>query len=435
MPKIDSEFVSNELARCNRCGYCIRTCPTYRATGHEGYVARARNDLVRAVQRGHSELRQEMRDRFFKCLLCGACTESCLTDVQTDEIMVEAREAYRDTYGEPWLEKFIFRELLPNPQRLTTYARLIALGKNTGISGLARSLGLLKIISPKLDSAEGLIETMPRQFLRDQLPQIGFEAMAGWPAGWFRYEHSARQGPRFLYFVGCGSNYQAPAQVVGALRLLQASGCDITIAPNVCCGLPAYSYGDRAGARLVAELNVDVLAQGDYDLIVTECGSCSSFLKRYDRLLSATAKADKAKAISERVRDITEVLSDLELPPPQPSSHTVTYHDPCHLGRKQGIRAAPRALLRRVPGLEYVELPEADWCCGGAGSFNLANPDLSKEILKRKIEHVRETGADTLITSCPACIIQLAAGAREARLNISVRHLCEFLAAAHIGVE
>ncbi|MBM3476637.1 MAG: (Fe-S)-binding protein, partial [Armatimonadetes bacterium] len=186
MSKIDSEFVSNELARCNRCGYCIRTCPTYRATGHEGSVARARNDLVRAVQRGRTELLEEMRDRFFQCLLCGACTESCLTDVQTDEIMVEAREAYRKTHGVPWLQRFIFRELLPNPARLARYARLISLGKNTGISGLARSLGLLKIISPKLNSAEGLVEKMPREFFREQLPALGFHPVPDKPEGWFR---------------------------------------------------------------------------------------------------------------------------------------------------------------------------------------------------------------------------------------------------------
>jgi len=430
MSKIDSEFVSNELARCNRCGYCIRTCPTYRATGHEGSVARARNDLVRAVQRGRTELLEEMRDRFFQCLLCGACTESCLTDVQTDEIMVEAREAYRKTHGVPWLQRFIFRELLPNPARLARYARLISLGKNTGISGLARSLGLLKIISPKLNSAEGLVEKMPREFFREQLPALGFHPVPDKPEGWFRHEPSQVAGPRLLFFVGCGSNFQVPAEVVAGVRLLQAGACDITVAPNVCCGLPPYSYGDREGARLLAGANLDVLAGAEYDVLVTECGSCSSFLKQYPRLLIETDDAPPADALASKVRDITEVLPDLNLPEPKPMPHRVTYHDPCHLVRKQKIKAQPRDLLKRIPGVEYVELPEADWCCGGAGSYNLTNPDLSRRILARKIEHIRETGADTLITSCPACVIQLASGIRKTGLNVQVRHLCEFLAEA-----
>jgi glycolate oxidase iron-sulfur subunit len=434
MSKLNSEFVSNELARCNRCGYCIATCPTYRATGHEGSVARARNEVVRAVQRGRSELLEEMRDRFFQCLLCGACTESCLTDVQTDEIMVEAREAYRKTHGEPWLQRFIFRELLPHPERLARYARLISLGKNTGISGLARSLGLLKIVSRKLDNAEGLIERMPREFFRELLPDLGFHPIADKAKGWFRYGPSEVTGPCVLYFIGCGSNFQVPAEVLGGVRLLQAGGCAITVAPNACCGLPPYSYGDREGARLLAGANLDTLTQVECDLLLTECGSCSSFLKHYPRLLANTDDAPGAETMAGKVRDITEVLPDLRLPDPKPMHHKVTYHDPCHLGRKQQVTQQPRDLLKRIPGVEYVELPEADWCCGGAGSYNLTNPDLSKAILKRKVENIRETGADTLITSCPACVIQLASGIREAQLNVDVRHLCDFLAEAHLPV-
>jgi glycolate oxidase iron-sulfur subunit len=432
MPKLDSEFISNQLARCNRCGYCIRTCPTYRATGHEGNVARSRNDLVRAVQRGNSELLEEMGDRFFQCLLCGACTESCLTDVQTDEIMVEAREAYREAHGESWVERFIFRDLLPDPERLARYARLVALGKNTGISGLARSLGLLKIVSPKLDHAERLVEQMPRAFFREQLPDLGFHPAEGQSVGWFRYRPSRVTGLRVLYFVGCGSNFQVPGEVVAGVRLLQAGGCDITVAPNVCCGLPPYSYGDREGARLLAANNLDVLAQGDHDIVLTECGSCSSFLKHYPRLLEDSPNADRASVLAGTVRDITQVLPDLKLPEPRPMRHRVTYHDPCHLGRKQQIKAPPRDLLKRIPGVEYVELPEADWCCGGAGSYNLSNPELSGEILRRKVENVVATGADTLVTSCPACVIQLASGIREAGLDLQVRHLCDFLAEAHL---
>ncbi|MBM3497562.1 MAG: (Fe-S)-binding protein [Armatimonadetes bacterium] len=432
MPELDSEFISNQLARCNRCGYCIRTCPTYRATGHEGAVARSRNDLVRAVQRGKSELLEEMGDRFFQCLLCGACTESCLTDVQTDEIMVEAREAYRQAHGDSWLQQFIFRELLPDPERLAKYARLVALGKNTGISGLARSLGLLKIVSPKLDNAEALVEHMPREFFRDQLPHLGFHPVEDRPRGWFRYRPARVTGLRLLYFVGCGSNFQVPGEVVAGVRLLQAGGCDITVAPNVCCGLPPYSYGDREAARLLAAANLETLGSADCDVLLTECGSCSSFLKHYPRLLEGTEAAEPAQALAGKVRDITEVLPDLTLPEPRPLSHRVTYHDPCHLGRKQKIKAQPRDLLKRIPGVEHIELPEADWCCGGAGSYNLSNPDLSRKVLARKVENVRETGADTLITSCPACVIQLASGMREAGLDIQVRHLCDFLAEAHL---
>ena len=433
MPKIDSQFVSDELARCNKCGFCIRTCPTYRVTGSEGNVARARNDLVRSVQRGQDELLEEMHDRFFQCLLCGACTESCLTDVETDEVMVEAREAYRQTHGEPWLQRYIFRELLPYPERLARYAKLIALGKNTGISGLARSLGLLKIVSPKLAKAEALVEKMPPSFFRDRMRDLGFAEAEDLPDGYLRLTPEGEAtGPRVMYFVGCGSNFQVPDQIVSAIRLLHAGGCEIIVPPNCCCGLPPYSYGDRSSARSLAKANVETLSAVEFDHLVTECGSCSSFLKRYPRLLAETDAAVQAQVLAEKARDVTEILPELTLPEPRELKLRVTYHDPCHLGRKQGVTEAPREMLKRIPGIEFVEMTESDWCCGGAGSYNLSNPDLSADIVARKMGHVEATGADTLVTACPACVIQLAHGAREAGLNVKVRHLTEVLEEAHL---
>jgi glycolate oxidase iron-sulfur subunit len=433
MSKLDSKFVSDELARCNRCGYCLRTCPTYRATGSEADVARARNELVRSVVRGRDELLEEMHDRFFQCLLCGACTESCLTDVETDELMVRAREAYRQTHGEPWLQRFIFKELLPNPARLARYVRLIALGKNTGVSGLARTLGLLKIISPKLAKAEGVVERMPGRSFRDQLESLGFKPVSDLPQGFWRLEPSANAGgPAVAFFVGCGSNFQAPEELVSSVRLLAAGGCEVTAVPNCCCGLPPYSYGDREAARALARQNLEVLGHLEFDYLVTECGSCSSFLKRYPNLLAETEQAAESEELVAKVRDITEVLPELTLPDPKPLNRKVTYHDPCHLGRKQSIKAQPRELLQRIPGLQYIELREADWCCGGAGSFNLSNPDLSVQILDRKMENIKRSGADTVVTSCPACVIQLAYGVRRADLDIEVRHLCDVLAEAHL---
>jgi len=434
MPVIESEFVSNELARCNRCGYCIRTCPTYRATGSEASLARSRNDLVRWIMRGRDEMLEEMHDRFFQCLLCGACTESCLTDVQTDEVMVEAREAYRRVHGEPWIQRFIFRELLPNARRLATYVRLIALGKNTGVSGLARALGLLHVVSPKLASAEAIVQRMPGRFFRDMLGDLGFEPLPNLPEGFCRLRPAGNAaGPRVGYFVGCGGNFQLPDAVADGVRLLSAGGCEVTVLPNVCCGMPPYSYGDREAARALARTNLATMAALDCDLIVTECASCSGFLKRYPKLLGETDLAPQAEALAAKVRDITEVLPDVTLPDPGALHLRVTYHDPCHLGRKQSVRSQPRDMVKRLPGVEYVELPEADWCCGGAGSYNLTNPELSRQILDRKMGHVASTHADVLVTSCPACVIQLSYGVRRAGLDMRVRHLCQVLAEAHLG--
>jgi glycolate oxidase iron-sulfur subunit len=433
MPVLDSEFVSNELARCNRCGFCIRTCPTYRATGNEASVARSRNELVRWIARGRDEMLEEMHDRFFQCLLCGACTESCLTDVQTDEIMIAAREAYRQRHGEPWIQRFIFRELLPNPDRLAHYVRLIALGKNTGVAGLARTLGLLRLVSPRLAAAEAMVDAMPGRFFRDMVGDLGFQPALDLPEGYVRLRPAgAERGPRVGYFVGCGGNFQLPQAVAAGVRLLAAAGCEVTAFPNVCCGMPPYSYGDREAALALARRNLAAIEPLDCDVVVTECGSCSGFLKQYPKLLADTDLAAEAESVSAKTKDLTEILPDLDLPEPRPLDLRVSYHDPCHLGRKQSVKLQPRELLKRIPGVEYVELPEADWCCGGAGSFNLANPELSRSILDRKMAHVASTKADVLVTACPACVIQLSHGVRRAGLPIQVRHLCEVLAEAHL---
>jgi glycolate oxidase iron-sulfur subunit len=235
------------------------------------------------------------------------------------------------------------------------------------------------------------------------------------------------------YFVGCGGNFELPRAVASGVRLLSAGGCEVTVLPNVCCGMPPYSYGDREAAQALARANLTAISPVDFDLLVTECGTCSGFLKRYPRLLADSDPSPQAEALAAKVRDITELLPELTLPEPCAMRLRVTYHDPCHLARKQSVKSGPRELLQRIPGVEYVELREADWCCGGAGSFNLANPELSGQILDRKMRNVHQTHAHVLVTSCPACVIQLAYGVRRSGLDMPVRHLCELLAEAHLG--
>ena len=208
-----------------------------------------------------------------------------------------------------------------------------------------------------------------------------------------------------------------------AIRLLSLGGCQVTIAQNNCCGLPAWSYGDFEAADRLARQNVDLLSGLDFDFIVSECGSCTGFLKDYAELLP---DSPPALALSERARDITEVLSQLSLPTISSAETTVTYHDPCHLGRQQGITEAPRKLLVDS-GCKLVEMAESGWCCGGAGSYNLSHPEMSQEILARKMSRIADTGAEVVTTSCPACIIQLESGVRSHGLGQPVRHVVEVL--------
>lgn len=434
METLNEEFVADELIKCNRCGYCMATCPTYRTLRNERQVARGRNELVRQVSQGRLHLLEELRDPLFECLLCGACTEVCFTSVKTDEIMVRAREAWHDAYGQPPIQQFIFDRLLPYPERMSRLMRLLSLGKRSGLSEIAHRLGILRWINATLDGAQGLVATMPRRFLHDRLTSMGFkkETVDG-KTRWRRPrdEDTPASGPSVVYFIGCGTNYQLPRQGEAAMKLLAAAGCEMTVLDNSCCGLPPYSYGDRAAARRLARENLELLGTDDSDLVVTECGSCSAFLKKWPDLLADDPMKQQAEELASRVRDFTELLPELELPRSERMREvSVTYHDPCHLSRGQGIIEQPRKLLADVAGVELRELTEADWCCGGAGSYNLAHPELSLQILDRKLDRVAETGADILTTACPACVIQLAYGQRLRGSEQPVQHLAEVLADA-----
>ena len=432
MEALKDEFVADELLRCNRCGYCTATCPTYRAVRDERQVARARNHLLRQLSEGRMDLLAELHEPLFGCLLCGACTETCFASVKTDELMVRAREAWHDEHGKPDALRIIFDELLPHPQRLTRLMRLFSVAKRSHLSGLARRLGVLRWINATLDGAEGLVETMPRRFLRDRLSAMGFrpertDAAVRWtrPSS----DDAPPAAPAIVFFIGCGTNYQLPRQGEAAMKLLASAGCKLTVLENVCCGLPPYSYGDREAARRLARQNLGLFAEERFDLLVTECASCSAFLKKWPALLAEDEMEQPAQTLSGKVRDFTELLAEMHLPKSTGASQlSVTYHDPCHLRRGQGIVDEPRRLLTDVAGVDLRELPEAEWCCGGAGSYNIAHPQLSLEILERKMSRVEETGADVVATSCPACVIQLDYGGRMRKSQRSVRHVAELIA-------
>jgi len=400
----------------------MQSCPVYNVVRQEVEAARGRNQTVRAVA-GGAPVTRDMILPFFSCLLCGACTVDCFGRVQTKQLMVRARDAYHAAYGQPAIQRYIFHKLLPEPERLARLVRLAAMGKKTGLSGVARSMGLLRWISPALDAADRLVDEMPRAFLRDRLPELGFVRREQQGVPVFRREPARATGPKVLYFIGCGTNFQLPAIGEAAIRMLHAAGCQVTIAPNVCCGLPPWSYGDLEAASLLARRNIELLSALDFEVMVSDCGSCSGFLKEYEKLLP---EEPKARDLAGRTRDLTELLAECALPR-APRAGTATYHDPCHLSRQQGVTEPPRKLLVDTAGYRLVEMAESNWCCGGAGSYNLSHPEMAREILARKMSRIDATGAEIVCTACPACIIQLASGSRASAGQRPVRHVVELL--------
>jgi glycolate oxidase iron-sulfur subunit len=401
------------VAQCNRCGFCQVACPVFRATGHEAGVARGRLALLRAVIEGRLDWGPELEEPLYDCLLCGACTGNCFPAIPTSDLVIRGRAEYLERVGRKPAHRLLFDGLLPYPRRLHLAARAAALGKNSGAARLARALGLLRIFGRDFARAEEIVARLPPRPLRARLAP-GRHPGAG-------------RGPALAYFVGCGVDVVAQAAGAATFALLQRIGASVQVLANNCCGLPAWSYGDLGAARRLAAKNLEAFDPAGCDAIATDCSSCAAFIKKYPALFEAgDPLRPRALAAAAKARDLSELLAAAE-PAARPAAagRRITFHDPCHAVRGQGLAAGPRAVLRRIPGAEFVELPEADWCCGGAGAYALTHYALAMRVLDRKMENLRRTGADLLVTTCPACIVQLAYGVRRHGLKVEVRHLTE----------
>ena len=403
----------DQIAQCNRCGFCQVACPIFRSTGHESGVARGRLALLRAIIENRLDWSDEIEAPLYDCLLCGACTSNCFPAIPTSDLVIQARSEYLDKVGRKSIHRLLFDKLLPYPRRLHLAARAVALGKNTGTTQLARALGLLRIFGRDFTQAEQIVTHLPTQAFRARFK----------PGNYLGRGRSLRIG----YFVGCGVDIVSQSAGEATLALLRRFAKAVHILENNCCGLPAWSYGDLEAAQRLAAKHLPLLTSGAFDAIVTDCSSCAAFLKKYPVIIPPDdPRHEAAKAVAALARDTSEWLSP-EIAPVSSAvrGKRVTYHDPCHASRGQGLIRQPRELLRRLPGAEFVELPEADWCCGGAGSYAFSHFELATQVLDRKMENLKKTGADVLVTTCPACIIQLSYGVRRHNLNVQVRHLTE----------
>lgn len=402
----------DEISHCNRCGFCQVACPIFRSTGHEAGVARGRLALLRAIIEGRLDWSREIEHPLFDCLLCGACTANCFPAIPTADLVIRARAEYLEKVGRKSIHRLLFDYLLPYPRRLHFAARAAAAGKNTGLSRVARALGMLRLFGRDLARADEIIEKLPPRPFRDRIAPGAFSGSG--------------EKLKIAYFVGCGVDIIQQEAAEATLVLLRGIAKTVHLLENCCCALPAWSYGDLKVARKLAAKNIDILSAGHFDWIVTDCSSCASFLKSYPALFAENDPLRRpAKSIAAKVRDLVELGTVSKGAESDRPRLTVTWHDPCHASRGQGIKNEPRQILKQIPHLVYKEMPEADWCCGGAGSYAFSHHELSRRVLDRKMENLEKTGADVLLTSCPACIMHLSYGVRQHGLNIRVRHISQ----------
>ncbi|MBU0968992.1 MAG: (Fe-S)-binding protein [Proteobacteria bacterium] len=406
------------ISQCNKCGFCQVACPVFRSTGHESGVARGRLALMRGIIEDRVQWTRELEDPLFNCLGCGACTTACLAAIPTPDLVIRGRAQYLEKVGRKPIHKLLFEHLLPYPKRLHMAARAAALGKNSGMSKVAKALGLLRILGRDFARAENIVE---------KLPPVPFRGMVK-PGVYEGQGESLRIG----YFVGCGVDVIQQEAGRESLKILKKIGKTVTILDNCCCGLPAWTYGDIHAAQKLALKNLETVSAGLFDVIVTDCSSCASFLKKYPKVFEGD---EPNQALAQRQVPLFQDMVEFIFKNGYPTASikvpiVVTYHDPCHAVRGQGISTQNREILKNIQGVEFREMPEADWCCGGAGSYALTHYDLSMRVLDRKMKNVETTGADFLVTSCPACMIQLSHGVRRNKLKIKVCHISEIVTGA-----
>jgi glycolate oxidase iron-sulfur subunit len=241
------------------------------------------------------------------------------------------------------------------------------------------------------------------------------------------------QRGRVAFFLGCIMTLMYPEVSRQTVRVLTHQGFEVvTPKEQKCCGAPHLTEGDRDTTKLIAQHNLDLFMALDVDAIVTDCAGCGAALKEYEELLEEAGEHDKLATFRAKIKDVSEFLAEqgLRTEGLKPVKKIVTYHEPCHLCHAQGISKQPRELIKAIPGIVYREMEEASWCCGSAATFSLKYTTESQQILNRKLENIRATGAELLVTANPGCHLQLAWGLKQAGMIQEVVHITELLGIA-----
>jgi glycolate oxidase iron-sulfur subunit len=392
------------ILQCMRCGFCLAVCPTYALTNRERSSPRGRAALARAVAEGRLEFTPAVGQEAFFCLDCKACTTACPAGVRVGTIMEFCRSQEQDfrppSLPAGALRDFILKRMLPSPALMETSLLPARLYQRLGIQWAVRRLGINRFLPGALAKMEGILPTLERP-LRLDLPELI-------PAMSLVFPEVSRQ----------------------TARILSRQGFEVVTPREVkCCGAPHLAEGDRETARRLALINLDLFLGLDVEHIVTDCAGCGCALKEYEEILEGCADNGRLRRFRAKIRDISEFLADtgIRTEDLRPVPMSVTYHEPCHLVHGQSISGPPRHVIRQIPGVELREMKESNWCCGMAGSFALKELETSRRLLERKLSHVRETGADALVTANPGCHLQLAWGVRELGMKQPVLHVVELL--------
>ncbi|MDQ3258394.1 MAG: glycolate oxidase subunit GlcF [Acidobacteriota bacterium] len=412
---------------CVHCGFCLPTCPTYALWGEEMDSPRGRIYLMKLGLEGDAGMTVTYVGHFDKCLGCMACLTACPSGVQYDKLIEATRAQIERRYTRSFTDKLFRRmlfELFPYPSRLRLMAAPLWLYQRTGMQRLLRHTGLMKLLPERLQAMESVLPPVSLSALHSELPMI-----------------LAAVGParrRVGLLTGCVQRVFFSEVNQATARVLAAEGCEVVVPrEQACCGALMVHAGQEELALAFARRLIDTFEQAEVDSVVINAAGCGSTMKEYGHLLrDDPAYAERAKAFAAKCRDVSEILVELgPRAPRHPVRLRVAYHDACHLQHAQGVRAEPREVLKTIPGLVVLEVPEAAICCGSAGIYNIVEPEAARELGERKVRNVLETDPQAVISSNPGCLLQIASGLERAGHPLPTLHMVEILDASIREIE
>ncbi len=415
------------VADCVHCGFCLPTCPTYMLWGRETDSPRGRIVLIKGGLEGETPVTDRFARHFDTCLGCMACLTACPSGVQYDKLLEATRPQIERKVARSWADR-LFRRLIfslfPYPGRMRLGIGKLWAYQRSGLQRLVRASGLLDLLPARLRAMEAL------------LPPVSLSA--GWTRVPARVPAEGTPRRRVGLLLGCVQRVFFDEVNRATIRVLAAEGCEVVVPRTQgCCGALMLHAGLDGDAADMARRFIDAFEAeaADVDTLVINAAGCGSTLKAYGHLLrDDPAYAERARALADKCKDISEVLDELEpRAPRRPLPLRVAYHDACHLQHAQGVSREPRRVLGAIPELTVCEIPEAGICCGSAGIYNLVEPEAAGQLGDRKARHIRSTGAEAVVSSNPGCLLQIANRLEASGHRPPTYHLVELVDASIRG--
>ena len=408
--KQETLYIPDEMD-CRSCNICVNHCPTFKVTRKTEESPRGRLKLISKLLYDGNTLSPEEQTHLNNCVECRACEKVCPSKMRYLKLLGKARDKLA-----PTTNSVAIRSLLYFTSHRTSLIRLFSglrLYQNSGLQGMAKQLGLLKLTGTK--KLDAMLPKIPEykhigKFYPARITKIGSVGL----------------------FTGCLTNTMDNPVLHAAIKVLNSLGYDVHVPQQQqCCGAIHKHNGDKATADQLAELNLRAFKDLDIDSIVFTASACGSPLKQYKRRKVSAEMTNEIASFESRLKDINEFIAYQEWPETltlKPLNKRVAVHEPCSQRFPLSTHEKAYEFLKRIPGIDLIPLPENNICCGAGGSYMLTHPEMSSDIRAEKLKHLQSTETNILVTSNIGCALHLASGIFQENMDVVVAHPVELLA-------